>query len=60
MIMLDLGCGPNKNQGFTGIDRGEFDGVDIVRDLCRGLPFADSSIDGIMAKHILEHFDGED
>jgi predicted SAM-dependent methyltransferase len=60
MIMLDLGCGPNKNQGFTGIDRWEFDGVDIVRDLRRGLPFADSSIDGIMAKHILEHFDGED
>ena len=60
MIMLDLGCGPNKNQGFTGIDHWEFDGVDIVRDLRRGLPFADSSIDGIMAKHILEHFDGED
>lgn len=60
MILLDLGCGPNKNQGCTGIDHWPFAGVDIVRDLRRGLPFADSSVEGVMAKHVLEHFDGED
>ena len=58
--MIDIGCGPNKNQGFIGIDHYKFDGVDIVRDLRRGLPFSDSTIEGVLAKHILEHFDGED
>ncbi|MEA2462649.1 MAG: hypothetical protein QOJ98_396, partial [Acidobacteriota bacterium] len=30
---LDLGCGPNKRAGFTGIDILPLPGVDIVRDV---------------------------
>lgn len=60
MRLLDLGCGANKHQGYIGIDVYPFNRVDIVRDLRRGLPFEDSSIDGIIANHILEHFNGED
>lgn len=58
--MLDLGCGPNKEPDAIGIDAWPFPGVDIVRDLRRGLPFDDNTVGAILAKHILEHFDGED
>ena len=57
---LDIGCGPSKTTGAVGIDRYPFDGVDIVRDLMRGLPFDNDSFDVIIAKHVLEHFAGDD
>lgn len=60
-MILDLGCGPNKmSPDYIGIDHYPFPNVDIVRDLTRGLPFSDNTADAIFAKHILEHFDGED
>jgi SAM-dependent methyltransferase len=34
-IKLDLGCGSNKREGFLGVDRRKFDGVDAVADLSR-------------------------
>lgn len=58
---LDIGCGPHKAKGSLGIDRYSFDGrVDIVRDVMRGLPFNNAVFKHIIAKHILEHFDGND
>jgi hypothetical protein len=30
---LDLGCGPNKRQGFTGVDAVAFTGVDVVHEI---------------------------
>ena len=59
-VLLDIGCGPQKTPGTVGIDHQPFPGVDIVRDLMRGLPFADNSADGIIAKQVLEHFGGRD
>jgi SAM-dependent methyltransferase len=35
LIKLDLGCGPNKRAGFTGVDSREFPGVDQVVDLAQ-------------------------
>jgi ubiquinone/menaquinone biosynthesis C-methylase UbiE len=35
LIKLDLGCGKNKQAGFLGIDRREFEGVDGVVDLTK-------------------------
>ena len=32
-------------------------GVDVVADMSRGLPFADDSLDGVYAYHVLEHLD---
>tara|TARA_Y100000034_G_C6724757_1_gene320772 strand:- start:49 stop:528 length:480 start_codon:yes stop_codon:yes gene_type:complete len=58
--LLDIGCGPNKAKGYIGMDHWPFDGVDVVRDLRRGFPFADDTFDGVLAKQILEHFNGED
>ena len=55
MKKLDLGCGNRKHEGYIGIDFEYKEGVDIVRDLEKGLPFDDESIDEIFASHILEH-----
>ena len=56
-LKLDLGCGPNKREGFTGVDRRQFEGkVDVVRDLSKGKwPWKDSSVDEAHCSHMLEH-----
>lgn len=54
-MKLDLGCGKNKQQGYTGIDRVLLPGVDIVCDVDDGLPFADNCVSKVMASHVLEH-----
>lgn len=58
-VVLELGCGPNKRiPDALGIDALDFDGVDIVTDLNRGLGFIpDSSVDNIYSYHFLEHLD---
>lgn len=55
MVKLDLGCGDNKRDGCTGIDRMRLPGVDVVADLDDGIPFGDGSVDEIYATHFLEH-----
>jgi spore maturation protein CgeB len=52
---VDLGCGPTKPDGFIGVDIGFQPGVDIVADLNRRFPFADSSIDVVRAHDTIEH-----
>ena len=59
-LLLDIGCGTTKPAGYIGLDRYPFPGVDIVRDIRRGLPFNDSIFDGASAHHVIEHFTGED
>jgi len=59
-MLLDIGCGPNKNNGWIGIDHYAFPGVDHVQDLCAPWPIEDNSCDVVHAAHILEHFDGHD
>ncbi|MFQ5863245.1 MAG: methyltransferase domain-containing protein [Candidatus Brocadiales bacterium] len=56
MRRLDLGCGPNKKEGYIGIDTHPYPRVDVVRDVDRhGLPFDDDSVDEVRAHHFLEH-----
>lgn len=53
---IDIGCGTNKREGFTGIDILPLPGVDIVRDVERhGLPFSDDTIVAVHSSHFLEH-----
>jgi hypothetical protein len=53
---IDVGCGPNKRAGFTGIDILPLPGVHIVRDVDRhGLPFSDDTIAAVHSAHFLEH-----
>ncbi len=55
--ILDLGCGGRKKPGAIGVDIARIPGVDIVADVFRPLPFADSSVDGVYASHLVEHLD---
>lgn len=55
---LDLGCGPNKQAGFIGIDKIHFPGVDIVADLTKTpWPLADDSAEEVFSSHFLEHLE---
>jgi len=59
LIRLDLGCGKNKKEGYTGVDSIAFDGVDVVHDLASTpWPFDDDSVDEIHASHFVEHLTG--
>lgn len=60
-LKLDLGCGPNKRQGFLGVDIEKFPGVDLVHDLRKiPWPWKDNSVEEVNCSHLLEHFGGEE
>jgi len=50
----DYQCWKITGEGFIGIDKGDY-GQHIKRDLRRGLPFCDNSVDEIVADNSLEH-----
>ncbi len=52
---LNLGCGHQKKPGWIGIDKVPTPAADVVRDLTRGLPYDDSSVDEIYCDNVLEH-----
>lgn len=56
---LDLGCGDNKKEGFTGVDKFKTPSVDIKHDLLvYPWPWKDNSVDEIYSSHFLEHVPG--
>ena len=55
-VALDIGCGNRRLPGARGVDILSLPAVDVVHDLARfPWPFADSSIDLVLANHFLEH-----
>jgi GT2 family glycosyltransferase len=58
-IKIDIGCGRSPRPGFTGLDI-ESQGQKYVRDVMRGLPFADNTVSEINLMHVLEHIHGGD
>ena len=56
---INLGCGLEKKEGFIGIDIRNF-GQEIIRDITKGLPFDDNSVDEIYSSHALEHIERKD
>lgn len=59
-IRVDIGCGSNKQTvpgRYIGVDKREYPGVDVVKNVERGMPFADRSVDYVYASHFLEHVD---
>lgn len=55
-LQIDIGCGPNKKDGYVGLDQYAFAGVDHVLDLgSERWPFEDGSVDTAHASHFVEH-----
>ena len=58
-MKLHVGCGRNALAGWTNLDSQPLPGVDVVFDLdqCHRapLPFADDTVDEILASHVIEH-----
>jgi len=55
-IKVELGCGPNKKiSDAISVDMVNLEGVDIVANINKGLPFEDNSIDEVYSFHFLEH-----
>ncbi len=58
LIKLEIGCGINKTEGYTGIDVNPDSHADIIHDLNTfPYPFKDNEIDAIKAFDVLEHLD---
>jgi SAM-dependent methyltransferase len=55
-VVLDIGCGFQKEPGAVGMDARDLPGVDIVHDWNRTpWPFEDGSVLTILAEHAVEH-----
>lgn len=54
-IKLDLGSSDLKRKGFLSVDMTK--GADLICDLTKGIPYADSSVDMIKSDHFFEHLD---
>jgi SAM-dependent methyltransferase len=55
---LNLGCGTDIREGWVNLDVAPLPGVDVVHDLSQlPLPFADASLQEIVARDVLEHLD---
>jgi len=59
MRKLHLGCGKDIKSNWINIDILDF-GQEIVRDITKGLPFDDNSVDEIYSCHCLEHIERKD
>lgn len=54
-ILVDLGCGFRRKEGYIGVDKVQLAEVDIVCNLEEGFPFEDNVIDGIWSNFLFEH-----
>jgi predicted SAM-dependent methyltransferase len=55
-MRIELGCGPDHNPEYYGIDARPLPGVDLVWDLEQvPLPLPDECCDEIVSSHTLEH-----
>ena len=60
-ILLDVGCGRDKQRGFVGMDHQSLEGVDIVHSWNDfPWPFEDESVLTIVASHVVEHVNPAD
>lgn len=57
-MKIDFGCGQRKKEGYVGVDKLSFSGVDVVHDLnIFPYPFEDDTAEDIWMDNILEHLD---
>lgn len=61
LLKLDIGCGPNKGEGFLGVDIHAFKGVDVVHDIRKTpWPWKDSSVEEVRCNQFLEHLTAQE
>ncbi len=61
MRRLNIGCGPYPMPEWVNIDKNpRWVGVDVLRDVRRGLPYDDASVDEIRSSHFMEHLTCEE
>jgi hypothetical protein len=59
MSKLNIGCGYNKHEGWINVDSDPECQPDLCFDLTKpGWPIEDSTVEEVMAEHILEHLEG--
>ena len=56
-VKIHLGCGDRKLEGWINIDSVKEFKPDVVHDLANPLPYADLTVDEVLAEGRLEHFD---
>lgn len=54
-MKINLGSGTQPKQGYINLDGRNLPEVDVVRDILRGLPFADNSIEEVFSENFMEH-----
>jgi hypothetical protein len=60
-LKIDLGCGKNKQKDYIGVDRIQFEGVDVVLDIGKEKwPWEDNSVDHVYCSHFVEHLDADE
>lgn len=60
-IKIDVGCGKRKLEGYLGVDKLGFEGVDVVMDCGRDRwPWDDGTVDEVRCSHMVEHLDADE
>jgi len=54
-MKINLGCGTDIKKGWTNCDIRKGEGVDVVCDLLKKLPFKKNSVDEALAQDVFEH-----
>lgn len=55
-MKIDIGCGKAKQEGWVGMDKLDFPGVDVKIDAGKDRwPFDDGSVEEARASHFVEH-----
>lgn len=55
MQRLNLGCGKDIKKGYINLDLHPVEGVDVVADIEKKLPFEDDMFDEVFSAHVFEH-----
>ena len=54
-MKIDIACGVQKKPGFTGLDKINAEGVDIVCDCLERLPLEDNEVEEVNCGDFIEH-----